>query len=116
YSPILLKHDLAEKRIRHLRRAGVPSTALSPEQFRSISLAEHVSGVGAIARQRWTPLNRASPFRGLCWLVVESLRSPGNLGTILRTAEATSVSGVIFLSSACDPFVPGVIPASMGRL
>src|SRR5205807_6324157 len=118
HCPILLKSSTAEKMIRRLIAGGggVRRVALTPEQFRTISLAERASGVAAFVRQRWTALRRASPYRGLCWLAIETLRSPGNLGTILRTAEATGVAGVIFLAPSCDPFDPAVIRASMGGL
>ena len=48
--------------------------------------------------------------------MVESLRSPGNLGTILRTAEAAGLTGIIFVGRQCDPFDPAVVRASMGGL
>jgi TrmH family RNA methyltransferase len=73
---------------------------VSPEQFRRISTAEHASGIGAIVRQHWTPLTQANPRAGLGWLVVERIRSPGNLGTILRTAEACGAGGAIFIRAA----------------
>ena len=49
-------------------------------------------------------------------LLLEDLQDPGNIGTILRTAEAAGVSGV-FLSGKCaDPFQPKVIRATMGSV
>ncbi|HEV7281814.1 MAG TPA: RNA methyltransferase [Pirellulaceae bacterium] len=47
---------------------------------------------------------------------MEQIRSPGNLGTILRTAEAVGASGIIFLDRSCDPFDPAVVRASMGGI
>ncbi len=116
YSPILLKSDLAEMLTRRLKATGVPRVRLTPEQFRSVSLGDRASGVGAIVRQRWVPLAQLSPQHGLCILVIEYLRSAGNLGTILRTAEACGVGGIIFVGPATDPFDPAVVRASMGGL
>ena len=48
-------------------------------------------------------------------LVLENLQDPGNLGTILRTAEALGVYKV-FLSGGCDPMSPKVLRASMGAV
>lgn len=48
--------------------------------------------------------------------MIERLRSPGNLGTILRTAEACGVAGIIFVGPECDPFDPAVVRASMGGI
>ena len=49
-------------------------------------------------------------------LVVEQLRSPGNLGTILRTAEAVGCKAAVFVGPLSDPFCPSAVRASMGSL
>lgn len=116
YCPVLLKSPVANMLCRRLVASGARRVRISPEQFRGISTTARASGIGAIVHQRWTPLKKAQPIGGLCWLVVEEIRSPGNLGTILRTAEACGVSGVIFVGSRCDPFDPAVLRASMGGI
>lgn len=50
------------------------------------------------------------------WLVVEGVEKPGNLGALLRTADAAGVHAVILADPACDPSNPNVIRASMGTL
>jgi TrmH family RNA methyltransferase len=116
YSPILLKSPLAEMLTRRLGKLGVRRVRVTPEQFRQISTTKRASGIGAIVRQRWTPLESVNPALGLCWVIVEQLRSEGNFGTILRTAEATGVSGLICVGPLCDPFDPAVVRASMGGM
>jgi len=115
-SPILLKSPLAEMIVRRLKAQGVRRVKVSPEQFRTISTTERASGIGAIVKQQWFPLAHAEPGRGLCWVVLEEIRSPGNLGSIVRTAEAAGASGIIFVGPRCDPFDPAVVRASMGSL
>jgi TrmH family RNA methyltransferase len=116
YSEVLVRGAGAQKRVRLSKRAGIPVLRVTPEQFRSISSAERASGIGAIARQHWTPLESADPRSGLCWIAVSLVRAPGNLGTILRTAEAVGAAGVILLGSSTDPFDPNVVRASMGGI
>lgn len=116
-SRVLLSSDLADMLARRLRKSpGVRTVRVTPEEFRSISITERASGIGAVVKQRWTPLRQVQATCGTCWLIVEDLRLPGNLGTILRTAEATGVGGVIFLSCSVDPFDPVVVRASMAGL
>jgi TrmH family RNA methyltransferase len=50
------------------------------------------------------------------WLVVEGVEKPGNLGALLRTADAAGVDAVILADPACDPSNPNVVRASMGTL
>jgi len=50
------------------------------------------------------------------WLVAERLRDPGNLGTILRTADAVGAGGLILIDDCVDPFSVEAVRASMGAL
>ncbi len=47
-------------------------------------------------------------------LIVESWRTPGNLGTVLRTALATGVGGVLCSPGTVDPYAPKVVRGAMG--
>lgn len=49
-------------------------------------------------------------------LVLENIQDPGNLGTILRTAEALGRFRVFLLGDCCDPFSPKALRASMGAV
>ncbi len=50
------------------------------------------------------------------WLVAQSLRDPGNLGTILRTGDAVGAGGLILIDDCVDPFSFEAVRASMGAL
>jgi RNA methyltransferase, TrmH family len=50
------------------------------------------------------------------WLVLEAIRDPGNLGTIVRTADALGVAGVILAGTCCDPWSRECVRASMGSI
>lgn len=116
YSDTLLKVPLARKLVRRLRREGIPTARASPEQFRRISHAPRASGVGAVLRQRIVPLHQARPRTGACWLVLRDLRSPGNLGTLIRTSSAVGGAGVILVGGGVDPYDPAVVRATMGSM
>lgn len=116
YSGKLLIVTPARQLVRKLRREGITTIKLSPEEFRSISHTEKASGIAAIVRQSWTKLNQISPKSGLCWLALEKVRSPGNLGTLIRTSEAIGGAGIIFLGNSVDPYSPKVIRSTMGTL
>jgi len=116
HAPVLLRCSTVEKLVRLRRREGVPVVRVRPEAFRRVSTTARASGLLAVARQRWTSLDRLDPARGLCWLALERIRSPGNLGTILRTAEAVGAAGLVCLGPAVDPFDPTAVRASMGAL
>jgi RNA methyltransferase, TrmH family len=111
-----LAPTIAQQRVRRARRAGVRVVRVAPEEFRGVSIAARASGVAAVLHQHWSSIQDADPTAGLCWVGVAQIRSPGNLGTLLRTAEAAGVAGVIVLDRSADPFHPGTVRASMGGI
>jgi len=116
YSEKLLTAPLARKFVRQLKRAGVPFARASPEAFRSISRAEHASGVAAILHQRIQTLEQIQPDRFACWTVLSEVQSLGNFGTLLRTSAAIGGAGFILLGHHIDPYEPVVVRSTMGAL
>src|SRR5262249_47531046 len=115
-SPRLLRSGAARRSLARLEKLGVPRLCVTPEVFRQLSSARRASGIAAIVRQRWMPLTQVSESAGPTWLAVRRIDSPGNLGTLLRTAEATRTPGLILLGSRVDPFDPDTVRASMGAV
>jgi TrmH family RNA methyltransferase len=72
--------------------------------------------LGAVVRQQWSAISEVRPRKDNLWIAVESIDSPGNLGTIIRTAEATGAIGIIAIGAGADPYEPTAIRASMGSL
>src|SRR5688572_7797659 len=116
YSEKLLTAPLARKFVRQLKRSGVPFARVSPEAFRSISRAEHASGVAAILHQRIQTLEQIQPDQVSCWTVLSHVQSLGNFGTLLRTSAAIGANGFILLGHHIDPYEPVVVRATMGAL
>jgi TrmH family RNA methyltransferase len=50
------------------------------------------------------------------WLALEDIRDPGNLGTIVRTADAAGCAGIILVGTCCDPYAQESIRATMGSI
>jgi TrmH family RNA methyltransferase len=74
------------------------------------------SGVGTIVRQRWARLDTVSAKSGLCWVILDQVRSDGNLGTLVRTSEAIGGAGFILLHNQVDPYAPTTVRASIGAI
>lgn len=118
---ILNRHGIAQTIIRRLVKQGASRVRVSPEVFRAMSTAHAASGVGAILKQPWMSPQLADPDTGLCWIAAESIRSDGNLGTMLRTAEAVGAAGLWAIGDvknphSPDPFAPACVRATMGGL
>lgn len=113
HAPPLLTSTVAQMQLRRLRRDGVPVHRVRPERFRALSHRDRASGLAGVFAQRWLPAHQVTDG---VWLAVESVRSMGNLGTLLRSAEALGAAGLICLSERVDPYDPAVSDASMGAV
>jgi len=116
YSERLLIAPVARKWVRSLKRANTPYCRVTPEQFRSLSFTPRASGVGAILRQKMLGLEEVSVPDRACWIAVDQIRTPGNLGTLMRTACAAGAAGFFLLGDAADAFHPVAVRASMGSI
>lgn len=96
--------------------AGTPLFELAKEAFAKVSYRDRPDGLLAVAPQ-WRKgladlVLTPRPFL----LVVESIEKPGNLGTILRSADAAGVEAVIVCDAVTDIFNPNVVRSSTGVL
>ena len=114
--PSVLSNPFGQKLTRRLRQSGVPCIRLASRLYRDLTLAAEPQGIGAVMRQQWRALNAIHPLNRGFGLAVESIDSPGNLGTIIRTADATGVDQLIVLGDGADPYEPAAIRATMGAL
>lgn len=112
----LLTHSFAQKLVRDQQRRGTPVVEVSHQVMKSLSQVQDSQGLGAVVHQRWQRLASVRARDKLCWIAVEALRSPGNLGTILRTSDAVGGAGLLLLGSATDPYDPGTVRATMGAM
>lgn len=98
------------------KQAGAQLFELSKEAFAKCSYRDRPDGLLALAPQWKHGLAdlKLSPHPFL--LVVESIEKPGNLGTILRSADAAGVDGVIVCDAVTDIFNPNVVRSSTGVL
>jgi RNA methyltransferase, TrmH family len=87
-------------------------TEVSEEEFASLAATENPQGVLCVLRRpdSGVPSQVADPFV----LVLDRVREPGNLGTILRTAWAVGLRQVWLTADSADPFEAKVVRAGMG--
>ncbi|TAU87115.1 TrmH family RNA methyltransferase [Rhizobium leguminosarum] len=89
---------------------------VSEKVIASITRRDNPQMVVGIFEQRWTPLKSIRPKEGETWVALDRVRDPGNLGTIIRTADAAGASGIILLGETTDPFSLETVRATMGSV
>jgi len=116
YDPSVLSNHFGRKLVRRLIASRVPTVRLATHLYRDLTLAAEPQGIGAVLRQQFVSFSTVRPIADSLYLAVEAIDSPGNLGTIIRTAEAAGISGIFLLGLSDDPFHPAAVRASMGSL
>ena len=105
--------------IRGLLKKLPPAAAvfeLEPSLFSSLTTTETSPGILALARApAWQEADLFAPGKTLI-LVLAGLQDPGNLGTILRAAEAFGATGVLTTKGTVSPFNAKAIRAAAGSL
>jgi len=82
----------------------------------SITRRDNPQMVVGIFDQRWKALKDIRPKPGETYVALDRVRDPGNLGTIIRTADAAGASGVIMVGETTDPFSLETVRATMGSV
>jgi RNA methyltransferase, TrmH family len=89
---------------------------VSEKVMSSITRRDNPQMVAAVFEQRWTPLKDIQPKGSETWIALDRVRDPGNLGTIIRTADAAGAAGVILVGDCTDPFSMETVRATMGSM
>ena len=84
--------------------------------YEKIAYREGTEGVVAVMRTRQTRLEDLQPSSAPLILVLEGVEKPGNLGAVLRTADAAGVDAVLVCDPLTDLYNPNLIRASLGAL
>ncbi|WFS01087.1 TrmH family RNA methyltransferase [Rhizobium tumorigenes] len=82
----------------------------------SITRRDNPQMVVGIFDQRWRALKDIRPKAGETYVALDRVRDPGNLGTIIRTADAAGAAGVILVGETTDPFSLETVRATMGSV
>ncbi|MBX5142825.1 RNA methyltransferase [Rhizobium lentis] len=89
---------------------------VSEKVIAAITRRDNPQMVVGIFEQRWTPLKGIRPQEGETWVALDRVRDPGNLGTIIRTADAAGAAGIILIGETTDPFSLETVRATMGSV
>lgn len=115
-APELLHSAFGRELAQALAQSGTQVVEVTADVFQSLAAKEHAQGIGVVVRQRWQELVHIRPEARQCWVALDTVHYPGNLGTILRTCDAVGGAGVILLGNTTDPYDPAAVRASLGAI
>jgi TrmH family RNA methyltransferase len=98
------------------RAAGARVQQVPDRLISAISRKDNPQTVIAAFEQRHAELGAAAVTAQDIWIALYEVRDPGNLGTIIRTADCAGMAGIILLETCCDPYSVEAVRATMGSV
>jgi len=109
--------DIAKGLVQWALGAGVECLEVSEAVLGKLSSKDNPQSMIGVFEQRWSSLPKPEKVEdGAVWLALEEVRDPGNLGTIIRTADAVGAAGIILIGACCDPYSHECVRATMGSV
>jgi len=96
--------------------SNVPHEEVNIKIMKQLSQVESPQGIIAIAKPRRTDLGSLFEIENPSIVIACGIQDPGNLGTIIRTADAAGCSGLVISSGTADPYNEKAIRASSGSI
>ena len=116
YGPQAREHPVLQGAVQAAEAAGGEVIEVNAAILEKVSRRDNPQMVIGVFPQAFTALDQIEPASAPCWVALEQVRDPGNLGTIVRTADAAGCGGVILVGDCCDPYSLEAVRASMGSI
>ena len=110
------EHPLLKKAVEATYDAKGLVLEVNREILEKIARRDNPQAVLAVFDQVFEPLVMLTPHAAKVWVALHKVRDPGNLGTIIRTADAAGCGGVILVGDCCDPYSVEAVRATMGSI
>jgi TrmH family RNA methyltransferase len=111
-----LEREQTANLLARMKKAGARVLTASEKVLAAVSRKDNPQTVVTAFRQRMTKLSDFPSDGMRRWIALYEVRDPGNLGTVVRTADAAGCDGVILVGQTCDPFSVEAVRATMGSL
>ncbi len=116
YGPEAREHPLLQRAAAAALQAGGEVVEVTRDILEKVSRRDNPQMVIGVFAQVFTPLEALDPEAAPCWVALQQVRDPGNLGTVVRTADAAGCGGVILVGDCCDPYSVEAVRATMGSI
>ena len=109
-------HPMLQRAVAATLQAQGEVIEVSREVLEKVSKRDNPQAVVGVFPQVYTPLADIRPEDAPCWVALQAVRDPGNLGTIVRTADSAGCGGVILVGDCTDPYSVEAVRATMGSV
>lgn len=113
---LFLPEIISENQIKKVTAQQVELIEISKEVYQKLAYRDTTEGIIAIAKSKPLRLSDLKLSKNPLILVAEGLEKPGNLGALLRTADAANIDAVIIANPKSDLYNPNIVRSSVGCL
>lgn len=113
---LFLPELISEKQLNSLTIKQLNTIEISKEVYQKLAYRDTTEGILAIAKTKSLSLSDLKLPENPLILVLESIEKPGNIGAMLRTADAANIDAVILANPKSDLYNPNIIRSSVGCL
>ncbi|MFH1238524.1 MAG: RNA methyltransferase, partial [bacterium] len=116
YNEQLLKTERGCRLYRAIEKKKIETIKISENELQNISHSTTPQGILAICQKFQHDFAELIKGNIKSLVILDAIQDPGNLGTIIRTADAAGVSGIIVGKGTVDIYNPKVLSSAMGSL
>jgi RNA methyltransferase, TrmH family len=114
---ILICHELGQlSEHLNMQKSSLQIIEISKDVYQKLAYRDTTEGILAVLKTKSLALSNLKLSKNPLILVGESLEKPGNVGAILRTADAANVDAVILANPKSDVYNPNIVRSSVGCL
>lgn len=96
--------------------SGATVLETSDKVLAAITRRDNPQAVIGVFEQRWLAVDKLRPTAGDVLVALDRVRDPGNLGAVIRTADAVGAKAVLLVGDCTDPFSMETVRATMGSI
>lgn len=109
-------NPVAQKAAANAKARGALILEVSTAVLAAMTRKDNPQTVVGVYEQQMLSAQDIDPSGATVWIALDRVRDPGNLGTIIRTADAVGATGVMLVGDCTDPFAVEAVRATMGSL
>lgn len=113
---LFLPEIISENRLNELTNKQINAVEISKEVYQKLAYRDTTEGILAVAKTKSLSLTDLKLSKNPLLLIAEGIEKPGNLGAILRTADAANIDAVIIANPRTDLYNPNIVRSSVGCL
>lgn len=113
---LFLPEIISGNRLTELTNKQINAIEISKDVYQKLAYRDTTEGILAVAKTKSLALSNLKLSKNPLILIAEGLEKPGNLGAILRTADAANIDAVIIANPRTDLYNPNIVRSSVGCL